>query len=41
MASTKRVIEADERNYPFLTRPPIRRGGEDFHSSRRAHKVNL
>ena len=42
MASTKRAIEADERiPILFLTRLPIRRGGEGFHSSRRAHKVNL
>ena len=36
------MIEADERiPILLLTRLPIRRGGEDFHSSRRAHKVNL
>ena len=42
MASTKRAIEADERiPILFWTRLPIRRGGEGFHSSRRAHKVDL
>ena len=38
VTSTKRAIEADERIKSFYTRQPIRREGEDFHSSRRAHK---